>query len=424
MREEFLHFVWQHQLFNHANLKTIGDGETVQIITPGLLNKNAGPDFSSAKIRINEQIWVGNIELHIKASDWFNHNHHLDPAYKNVILHVIYEPKPISNVAIQTRIPLLNLYGRIDLHRYYQWEKMIHQSEWIPCEKHLPQVPSVVVQQTIDRLAVERLQRKTQTITEWYNSMNGHWEKTLLIAVSSALGAHINSEPFTILARLIPLGLVKRLEKSSADLEALVFGLAGLTDQKSDEYQIALHEKYRFLKHKYGFESMNSSQWKFLRMRPANFPTLRLAQFSALLLNWSTLVHCIFNGGDDYQLKELLAPHVSPYWVYHYSFGKPSGKEIRKIGRQKIDSIIINAIVPVIYSYGLVNGEQEQKEKAQNLLEKTRPEMNRIIKTWNSLGIKAKNAFESQGLLELKNEYCTSKKCLYCKTGAWIINQK
>lgn len=423
MREEFLHFIWLYQLFDHSRLKT-DEGEVLLILQPGIHNLNSGPDFSEARIRIGENIWVGNVEIHIKSSDWYAHNHHLDSAYNNVVLHVVYEDESTIEKKDKPNIPVFNLKGRIDLIKFLQWQKLVNRPDWIPCKNRFSEVPKIVKLQAIERMAVERLERKTKGVNQILNQLKGHWEQTLLIMLCRSLGAKVNAAPFQILAELIPFKLIKKLKGNRLCIEAILFGIAGfLKDPSVDEYYKKLFEEYTFLKHKYSFKEMNTIHWKFMRMRPANFPVLRIAQLAVILDKWDHLIEQLYYHSSAKKLVSILQQPINTYWKSHYRFEKISKEKSHRMGITMVNNIIINAFVPFLYAYGKAHGNEEQQENALETLQGTKAEKNNIISGWKTLELIPENAFETQGLIELKNEFCTFKKCLTCKVGVWMLNQ-
>ncbi len=424
MREEFLHFIWLYQLFDHSRLKT-DEGEILLILQPGILNTHSGPDFSESRIRIGENIWVGNVEIHIKSSDWYAHNHHLDKAYNNVVLHVVYEDESPKVVKEKPNIPVFNLKGRVDLTKYLQWQKLINRPEWIPCKNRFGEVPDIVKLQAIERMAVERLERKTEEVNRILNQYNGHWERTLLIMLCRSLGAKVNSEPFQVLAELLPFNMIKKLKGKRLSIEAILFGMAGFLNESDDddEYVSGLSKEYAFFKHKYGFNEMNIVHWKFMRMRPANFPVLRIAQLAVVLDQWDLLTENLFYNTSANNLTQILQRPVNPYWETHYRFGKLSKKKSDRMGSTMVNNIIINTFVPFLYAFGKAHGNEDQQEAALEALQHSKAEKNNIISRWITMELYPENAFETQGLIELKNEYCTFKKCLTCKIGVWMLNK-
>ena len=424
MREEFIHFIWLYRLFDHTNLVT-DEFEPLQIIYPGNHNFDSGPDFSNARIRIGDKLWAGNVEIHIRTSDWFNHNHHLDPAYNNVILHVVYDNDlRLSNSQKVLTLPTLKLKGRIDLNKYLHWQKLINRPDWIPCKSQFNKVPEIIKLQAIEWMAIERLERKTLRVDNLLERSKGNWETTLLLLLTRSLGAKTNSEAFEVLAGLVPLNLIKKLKGKTCQIEALVFGLSGLLlNAPEDDYTNELKKEYDFLKRKYNLTEMQAAHWKFMRMRPANFPTLRLAQLARILNDWEQLTKLLFYTSRSKKFDKILQQAINPYWEIHYRFGKKSEVKASKMGKTMVNNIVINAVVPFLYAYGKAHANAEIKESAVTVLQQTPAEKNNIIKGWKALNVESQNAFETQGLIELKNQFCAFKKCLTCKIGAWTISK-
>jgi hypothetical protein len=423
MREDFLHFIWLYQLFDHSRLKT-EEGEILLILHPGIHNTHSGPDFSEARIRIGENVWIGHIEIHIKSSDWYAHNHHLDNAYNNVILHVVYEDEIKNRIIDKPNIPVFNLKGRVDLTKYLKWQKLINRPEWIPCKSRFDEVPEVVKLQAIERMAVERLERKTREVDQILAQHQGHWEQTLLIMLCKSLGANVNAAPFQVLAELLPFNMIKKLKGKSLRIEAILFGMAGFLKEPADDpYYKELFDEFTFLKLKYSYKEMNPAQWKFMRMRPANFPVLRIAQLAVILNQWDILTKHLFYNTSLNKLITILQHPVNPYWKIHYRFENVSNEKSDKMGMTMVNNILINTFVPFLYAYGKAHGNEEQKKSALETLQKLKAEKNNIISGWKSLNLNPENAFETQGLIELKNEFCAFKKCLTCKIGVWMLNK-
>lgn len=425
MPEDFLHFIWLYQLFEHKNLRTI-NGETIHVYHPGLHNSNSGPDFSNARINIDSTTWVGNVEIHVRSSDWFLHQHQIDPAYSNVILHVVYSYDSNSSEDKHfNSIPTLELKGRMDLNKYNDWKKLKNKRSWIPCKSSLKDVPSVVIYQMIHRATVDRLQRKVADLHTQNNNLKGHWECLLMQNIAKAMGSKVNKEAFYSLALKLPFQLIKKSENDPELIEAIVFGMAGFLEQEPmDDYPKKLKAKFDFLILKHELIPLTSTIWKFMRMRPMNFPTIRLAQLASILSNWTQVCAGIFYFDGIKSLDRSIRIPINSYWLNHFRFGVRTRIGVEKMGASMFDLLIINAIVPFLYHYAYKHDESKYHELALELLEITKAEKNTIIEGWERLNIKAKNAFESQGLIEMKNNYCSFKKCLSCKVGVWILNSK
>ena len=425
MEEDFLHFIWSFQLFDHIDLKTM-DGDFVQVISSGIKNTDSGPDFNEAQVRIGDNLWIGNVEIHVLTKEWFLHQHHFDPAYSNVILHVVFKHDyPTWNMEAHASIPILELKGRIDLHKYKEWEKLKNQNKWIPCEAFINKVPAVLFRQMIISTAIERLERKVNEIEGILIRSKGNWEHTLLHVLLSSFGAKVNKNAFQTLALLLPFPLIKRFEGEATKLQALLFGISGLLDQDfSDEYPQHLKKEFEFLSRKYGLIKMNKERWKFMRMRPSNFPSLRIAQLAAIFSSWTHFSSLIFYDPSLSKIESALRKEIHPYWRNHYRFDFVTKAKILRMGDQMTNSILINAIMPFIYAHAHYHSDDAAKEQALMLMEKLKPEENSIINKWKKRVDCGQNSLETQGLIELKNKYCSSKKCLSCKVGIWILNAK
>lgn len=421
MPEEFLHFIWLYQLFNHKKLKTVS-GDDLQIISAGISNSNSGPDFSNSRIKIDNNLWLGNVEIHVTTSDWLLHQHQHDPAYSTVILHVVFsDDSPKKDYHLST-IPVLELKNRIDMTRYLDWESLRNRKTWIPCETFIKKIPPVIISQMISNAAVKRLERKVDLILQQMEQLNGHWEYALMQSIITAMGTKVNKEAFHTLAMLLPFQRIKKLENEALKMEALLFGIAGfLEGDFRDDYPKELKEVFEFQMKKYDFTILNRSIWKFMRMRPVNFPSVRLAQLAVIFSNWTAICNSIFYEKQLFNLENLLRVEMNAYWKYHYRFDVESDVFSNKMGKAMYHNILINGVIPFIYAYGIKHDDAEYLQNALELSEQISPEKNAIISNWNEAGIKAKNAFESQGLIELKNNFCSFKKCLSCKIGVRIL---
>jgi hypothetical protein len=425
MEEDFLHFIWSFQLFDHIDLRTV-EGDPVQVISAGNKNTNSGPDFNEAQVRIAGNLWIGNVELHVQTKEWFLHQHQFDPAYSNVILHVVFKHDyPKWNKEEHASIPIVELKDRIDLHKYAEWEKLKNQNKWIPCESLINRVPSVLLKQMVTRAAIERLQRKVNDIEAILARTRGNWEHVLVHLLLASFGAKVNKNAFQTLALLLPFPLIKRFESDPFKLQALLFGSSGLLDQDFfDEYPLSLKREYEFLCRKYDLIKMNKEQWKFMRMRPSNFPSLRIAQLAAIFSTWTYITSLIFYDTGISKLEKALRIDTHPYWKNHYRFDCKARVNNIKMGEQMTNTILINAIAPFIYTHAHHHVDDSAKDRALTLMEILKPEVNSIITKWKKLVDCGQNSLETQGLIELKNKYCSFKKCLSCKVGVWILNSK
>lgn len=423
MKEEFLHYLWKYKLYNASKLKTV-NGETIEILNSGIHNLDAGPDFFNGKVKIAETIWAGNIEIHVKSSDWLKHNHQTDKAYNNVVLHVVYQnDKPILDNNNQP-IPTLELKDIIDQSRYEKYEDLIASKDWIPCGNQIKLVDKFVINTWLNRLVVERLERKSEEIKTTLLQNKNDWEQTFYQYLFKYFGLKVNAFPFEQLAKNTPLKIIEK-HNQLISIEALFYGQAGFLEAElKDEYHQKLLKEYQFLKAKFGLELIDKSLWKLLRLRPANFPTIRISQLANLLHQHPRLFSRIIEAKTVVEIQQYFKVNASKYWNNHYQFGEETTPSSTKnLGINTINNIIINVVVPFTFVYGKFKQDEALVEKALSLLEKTKPETNIIVKNWKELGVKSANAMQTQSLIELKNNYCSPKKCLNCSIGNNILQQ-
>ena len=421
MTEDFLHYIWKHRLFDKSNLETT-QGEKISVEQPGTHNTDAGPDFFNAKIKIGKTLWAGNVEIHLRSSEWSKHSHDSDKTYDNVILHVVEKHDEEILRGDKSSVPTLELKDRIDKTYIFNYEKLITSRHRIPCENQISSVSNFAVDHWLERLLVERLERKSKEIFSLLEKNKNNWEETFYYLLAKNFGFKLNAQPFGELARSLPLSVLAKHKNDLKQVEALLFGMARMLDRNfSEEYPASLKKEFAFLKSKFKFENSASSPWKFLRLRPANFPTIRIAQFAQIVHRSSHLFSKILECEKINQLRKLFDVSVSEYWLSHYVFEKKSSLSDKNLGTTAVDNIIINTMVPLVFSYGMNRSDERLKERAMNFLEKLSPEKNSIITKWESLGIRASNSFRSQALLELFNEYCFPKKCLTCGIGNKLI---
>lgn len=425
MQEALLHYVWQHQHFSKGELQT-ADGLPINIINPGFLNKDAGPDFSQAKVIIGEIEWNGSIEIHVKASDWQLHKHQQDKAYDNVILHVVWEANQDVFRTDNTKIPVLELASRVKIDLLKKYNELVsNTTNSLPCESQFTAVKRISKYLMLDSLAMERLESKSKVVNETLAATTNDWEQTAYRLLMKSVGLKANAEIFELLATYLPFRLLQKHNDSLFQLECLLFGVAGFLDGTECEYQRKLKEEFEFLSHKYGLERrIEQSQWKFMRLRPAAFPTVRLAQLASLFNS----LHSIFDSFTQFeqadQFRKKLKTQPSEYWQSHYNFNKLSKTETRGFGDATIDLIIINAVVPLLVAYGKQVDNQSYIDKAVLLLENTKPESNSITNRFKEVNLRAKSALDSQGMIQWFNEYCNKRRCLECNVGMEILKTK
>lgn len=419
MTEKLLHFIWQFQYFNKTALQT-EEGEELIILNQGTLNTNQGPDFLLASVKINNITFVGNIELHINASDWYKHKHSNDENYNNVILHVVWnydKPLVVKNKIIPT-LELKTLVAKLLLQRY---KSLMEFTTKIPCQTFLPALTTIGWMSWKERLAAERLEIKATEILQLFQESKQHWEETFWWLLAANFGLKINQQVFKEIAQTIPVQVLAKHKNQMQQLEALLFGQANLLNEKStDEYTTLLQKEFQFLQHKYKLKKVNGKVL-FLRMRPASFPTIRLAQLAMLIHNSSHLFSKIKEMKTVEEVKLLFDITANDYWHSHYKLGEKTDYAPKHLGSQMVDNILINTIVPVLFAYGLYNKEESYKTKAIQWLQQIKAEKNTIIKYWQTAEIAIQSAFDTQALLQLDKNYCKQLKCLECAVGNKIL---
>jgi len=419
--EEFLQYVWENRLFIEENLKTV-NGEPIEIINVGKRNTDSGPDFFNARIKIDDTIWVGNIEIHKNSSDWVRHNHQNDKAYNNVILHVAENcDQPIFR-SNGEEIPALLFRYPEQLKTNYQ--KLLDAKTWISCQNQFHKIDPIILQLGFNRLMIERLEDKTSEILSRLQANNNDWNATFYQMLARMFGFKVNSVPFEMLAKSLPIGILAKHKSSLFQLEALLFGNSGLLNDQllGDDYYINLRNEYSFLYKKYQLKGIENHLWKFMRLRPGNFPTVRISQFAALIHRSHGLFSKITEIENIDELKQLFKVEASEYWNSHYSFNKETSRNwVKELGPNSINTLIINVVISFLFVYGEKQNKEYLKNRSLEFLEQLPAEGNSIIEKWEQLGVVARSAFESQALLQLKNRYCERKKCLNCQIGVKLV---
>ncbi|RYD55769.1 MAG: DUF2851 family protein [Sphingobacteriales bacterium] len=419
MQEKLLQFIWQHSLYNPGALTT-ATGEPVTITYPGRLNTNAGPDFLEAKIRVGNTVLVGHIELHINNSDWNKHGHQHDAAYQNVILHVVYNK---DNADELPSIPVIELSSHIPASVIEQYAALVNTTFQLPCAGRLDSIRDITKESWLNRMLAERWEEKLTSWKEQLDKSAGDWRNLLYWRLAANFGFKINADPFMATAQSLPVNILAKHHGNLMQIEALLFGQAGMLEKDfEEEYPNALKKEYAYLQQKYKLEPIPGHLWKFLRMRPANFPTVRMAQFAALVHKSFHLFSQIIEQHTLKEILPLLEVTASEYWTTHFRFDEvqevPSEK---KLGRDSLHNIIINTIAPIQFLYATRQGESRLEEKALQLLEAVPAEKNNILAMWQEHGWKPASAGHSQALLQLFNNYCSKKRCLECAIGLSIL---
>lgn len=421
--EDFLHYVWKFRLFERVGLQTT-DGEELEIFSAGMHNSDSGPDFQNARLRIGETVWAGNVEVHISSSDWQKHGHTTDDSYSNVILHVVYKDDKPLVLPNGRHVPTLELHSRIPDDLYNRYHNLVFGNQTIiPCEASIGSVDGLTMQNWLTRVLVERLEKRSAAVIDALNLNRGDWEETFYQFLAANFGFKTNAVPFELLAKSLPQITLAKHKNNPLQIEALIFGQAGfLGGDVKDEYPLKLKSEYEFLQKKYKLTPIENHLWKFMRLRPQNFPTIRLAQFAALVVHSNHLFSKVLEIKDMKALRNLFSEiKVNPYWEDHYRFDAESTSSSKNMGQASIDILLLNTLALFLFSYGKHNQIQHYINRCLKLLEHLPNENNKIITDFVNLGVKITTAFESQALLELKNNYCNYKKCLHCGVGNKIL---
>ena len=419
--EGLLQYIWQHKLWLSEDMVT-NDGRRVRVIDPGLLNTDAGPDFFNAKVEIDGHLWVGNVEIHVRASDWKRHHHDEDPAYDSVILHVVEkDDAPVHRINGEL-IPQVEL--RVSPRFNECYDRLVNATVELPCAARIKEVPQLTVTEWIEALAFERLHGKVDRVRELYDRYNGSWEDICYVMLARTLGFGINNDAFERLARVTPLRLLHKHSDSILQVEALLFGQAGLLNgaHDSETYYQQLTREYAFLANKFSLRPIEGSAWRLFRSRPQNFPYRRIALLAQFVHGGFNLMNDILDAaGDTSALRELFDVELSGYWATHYSFGKPSPSAGRALSSGSIDIVLINVVAPLYYARGEMTDDYTMTDRAIELLEDLRPERNSIVTMFQNAGIRCNNALTSQALIQLRRSYCEARKCIYCRLGHRLL---
>ncbi|GAB2788481.1 DUF2851 family protein [Rhabdobacter roseus] len=423
MNEDFLSFVWRYQYFDTTQLLTEA-GEALQVLRVGFPNTHAGPDFSEARVVVNGTEWAGCVEIHVRSSDWEQHRHTTDAAYESVVLHVVWEDDRPVRRADGTLLPTLVLRQRVPPAVRERYLQLLENEDFIPCAPQFAQVADLPKLAMLDRVLLERLDQKADLVRALYEQNQRDWEETAYQWLAQHFGFKLNAPAFLRLAQQVPLKVLQKHRDQPLQLEALLFGTAGLLPSTSEEpYVQALGREYRFLAAKYQLldKKMGSHEWKFLRLRPAGFPTVRLAQLASLLQRQVGIFGTLTSPEHVDELRTFFRLHQSDYWRGHYQFGKPAKGQVPTLGKDAADLLIINAAVPLLVAYARQRGTSALLDRAVRWLEQLPAEDNQLIRQWGTLGMRVKTAFDSQALLAWHRAYCTPKRCLDCTVGATLL---
>jgi hypothetical protein len=423
MNERLLQFIWQFQYFNTVGLRS-EQGEDISVIHPGHFNTHQGPDFIDGKVSIGTTTWAGNIEIHIKSSDWQKHGHTSDKNYSNVILHVVWENDieiKYGNGVVLPTLALQHLVPKVLIQRF---KELMVAGSFVPCDSYLPVLDEVKWISWKERLALERLQEKSAVVLGLLQEANNHWEEVFWWMLARNFGIKVNASLFESIARSLPLNVLTKHKNQINQVECFLLGQAGLLDQEfSEDYPNLLKREFQFYQKKYQLQRIGVKPY-FLRMRPANFPTVRLAQLAMLINRSSHLFSRLKETDTIAGVRELLNVTANDYWHYHYQLDEVNEYHPKQLGRQMTENIVINTVVPVLFAYGLYKKDERFKNKALEWLAELSPESNAITKKWASLGVSNVNGLESQALLQLRNCYCQQRRCLECAVGNAILKER
>ncbi|MBB6611111.1 DUF2851 family protein [Pontibacter sp. Tf4] len=423
MREDFLHYIWQHQYYRKTDLATT-EGEPLQVLRTGYYNTDAGPDFREAIVKIGDVEWSGSVEIHLRASDWRRHNHQTDQKYDQVVLHVVWDADQTIVRTDGTIIPVLELKNRVDTTLLFTYKQLQEARTTIPCANVWPAVPEITKTMMLGRTLTERLEQKGHEALQTHANYNHDWEATAYHVLFKGFGFKINQQPIERLAQALPATIVRK-HRQVFQLEALLFGQAGFLADADGEYVQKLAKEYSFLSHKYSLRdtAMQRHHWNFMRMRPANFPTIRLAQLAAVLAHRQSFFAAIVEAQTIKQYEALFMVPVSEFWQTRFTLTSEPGSVTKAMGKGSAHNLIINVAVPLLAAYSQFTGDRTHLEKAIELLEKVKEASNKITRLYEELGWKANTAADNQAALSLYKNYCQPVNCLQCAIGNKILKQ-
>ncbi|MBL6729641.1 MAG: DUF2851 family protein [Bacteroidia bacterium] len=422
MNEQLLQYIWQ---FTHFDVKSLSTSHhlPLSIYSVGKPNSDAGPDFLNARINIDGLDWYGDIEIHINSSDWLKHKHHNDKRYNSVILHVVWKnDKEIRNSNGEL-IPCLELEPIVDINLLSFYKKLMQSQSWILCQPYFKKADKFIVSQFTNRLLIERLEYKSNTLLDRLNELNNDWDSLFYESLCHSIGLKINAEPMLSLSKKLPFSILSKHRNNLFQIESLLFGVAGFLSDVNDDYGLSLRKEFSFLKSKYELEELDVNLWMFMRLRPSSFPTIRIAQLAQLIVNNDRLFSLVIEADTLADLRKIIKANVSEYWLTHYHFKKASLKRKKTLGQHLFDTIIINTICPLLFVYSKQKANEAFQEKSIRFLEEIQAEKNNVVEGFRTIGLDVSNAAHSQALLQLKRNYCEAKKCLNCNIGNDLITK-
>lgn len=422
MRESFLHYVWRHRLYRFVDLTTV-TGQSLKIIHPGFPHTDAGPDFKQAIVKIDDITWAGDVEIHILSSDWLKHGHQQDQKYQSVILHVVYDNDMDIYRSSQEKYPTLELKEHIPDDLLNRYREMSLAENELPCRSLLSEIDSLRFSSFLSAMTMERLLKRQKLVLDIVDLCTGNWEEAFFRLLVSNFGFKTNTPAFELLSKSIPYSSIVKHAGSKLQVYALIFGQAGMLQTEMDDpYFQSLQSEYHYLQYKYKLVPLSPRHWSYLRLRPRNFPCIRLAQLSELIHTVPDLFHRLIHEElGEHELEKLICCTPDVYWQTHYKFGKPVKARCITLGKDSLYLLLINTMVPLLFSYAAFHGKEELQIRAVSMLEDIPFEENRITRYYKEAGFPAKGALYSQAILELKARYCTSKKCLDCPVGSFVL---
>lgn len=423
--ERLLHYVWQHRLYPTGRLTTTA-GQPVEVLSPGVHNTDAGPDFLQAQIRIGEVLWAGNVEIHLKSSDWEAHRHESDPAYNNVVLHVVSQADREVKTSAGMQLP--QMIVEVPDYVKQNYEELLHEETFPPCYRNATALPRLCRHSWLDALCTERLEQKTERLLLLLKRLGGDWEHVCFVAIARAFGFGVNSEAFERWAVALSMDDAACHRDNPLVTEALFMGMAGLLDEGAhrmhgheevlgDSYFCRLCLEYKSLGYEFELHPIPFEAWRFLRLRPQNFPYLRLSQLAGLFCSWRATLSALRSAESLDELRQCLKAECSPYWEEHYTFGRACRRSTHHLSPSSIDSLVINAVVPLLFAYGKQFAHPEYGQRALDWLSQIKPEQNSVTRRWCEVGLTSRSAADSQALLQLRKSYCDRRDCLRCRFG-------
>jgi hypothetical protein len=421
MKEELLHFIWKYKLLKPGIYHSV-KGRKIKIVHPGELNTNSGPDFFNSKIEVDGVLLAGNVEIHIRSSDWMKHGHQTDTSYNNLVLHAVYlYDKPVAQNT-DFNVEVLELKDHVSKEILDKYDHLTSSKSFLACAGRIQNVNPVKLNSWLQRMLIERLEIKTALVKRIFESSGNDYSQCLYSLLARNFGFKVNAEPFELLSKHLPLHIVLKHKENLFQLEALLYGTAGLLEETfSDKYLQGLQNEFAYLKNKYQLLPINGSLWKFSRMRPANFPSVRLWQFASLIHHAHELFSSPISYSTPSELRRAISKPPANYWSEHYKPGGSRVPEVSAIGSASVENLVINTMAPYLFFYGKQTGKDDHIEMALRALDEIEFEHNSKTSAYIEAGLDLKTASESQALIHLYDQYCKEKQCLRCSVASEIL---